>query len=31
LLRALGSLDKEQMGEVEGAVRRWLGFASSEV
>ena len=30
LLRALGSLNAQQLGVVETAVRRWLGFGSSE-
>jgi len=30
LLRSLGTLNAEQLGAVETAVRRWLGLTSSE-
>ena len=30
LLRALGRLSPEHLGQVEAAVRTWLGLASSE-
>ena len=30
LLRALGSLNAQQLGAVEAAVRRWLGLGNSE-